>query len=123
MVQGVRDVLAYHQDSLVRALLDLFPQIGFDKRKLEAHLCKFYCYLFCYFFSHVVTAVWVNEDTRRKFFINYAHDNGFDALDPNGWYTQSKRNILNQKVLSFHIYFGNLQANVEFTQSNLLPWR
>jgi hypothetical protein len=39
LTQGARGVLAYHGQSLSRALLDLFPDIGLDKKKFSARKC------------------------------------------------------------------------------------
>lgn len=36
---------------------------------------------------------------RKKFFERYAREHGFDAKDPEGWYKQSKKQILATKVL------------------------
>jgi hypothetical protein len=32
-LQGVAKIIHYHQDSVAKALMDLFPDVGFDKSK------------------------------------------------------------------------------------------
>jgi hypothetical protein len=38
---------------------------------------------------------------RRKVFETYAQRNGFDPLDPNSWYTQSRKRILASTVIKY----------------------
>jgi hypothetical protein len=40
-------VLSYHNGSVSKALLDLFPEIGLDKFKMR--ICKFDFFIFCFF--------------------------------------------------------------------------
>ena len=46
-----------------------------------------------------VVAVWQDIANRRQFFEKYAKTNGFDPLVPENWYYQSRRKILEAKVL------------------------
>eukprot|EP00026_Physarum_polycephalum_P001037 Phypoly_transcript_01038.p1 GENE.Phypoly_transcript_01038~~Phypoly_transcript_01038.p1 ORF type:complete len:1240 (+),score=185.34 Phypoly_transcript_01038:28-3720(+) len=99
-VKDLRQVLFFHKNSISRALVDLFPDIAFDKSKF-------------------LSSPWSNPDNRRNFFERYASENNFDPLVPLNWYLQSKRNILAAKgatqVLSFH------GKNIAKALSDLFP--
>eukprot|EP00026_Physarum_polycephalum_P002270 Phypoly_transcript_02276.p1 GENE.Phypoly_transcript_02276~~Phypoly_transcript_02276.p1 ORF type:complete len:794 (+),score=74.23 Phypoly_transcript_02276:119-2500(+) len=71
--KGVRGVLWYHGNSIAQALLDLFPEIGLEKEKLDRFLWK--------------------KINRRLFFEKYAKSKGFDPLNSENWYHQSKNKI------------------------------
>eukprot|EP00026_Physarum_polycephalum_P001329 Phypoly_transcript_01330.p1 GENE.Phypoly_transcript_01330~~Phypoly_transcript_01330.p1 ORF type:complete len:878 (+),score=128.72 Phypoly_transcript_01330:456-3089(+) len=79
--KGVHRVLQYHNNSVRKALRDLFPDLSFQTS-------------------------WTEESTRRKFFEEYAKQNGFDPLVPDAWYAQSSENILSVKgafsVIQYH---------------------
>eukprot|EP00026_Physarum_polycephalum_P001627 Phypoly_transcript_01629.p1 GENE.Phypoly_transcript_01629~~Phypoly_transcript_01629.p1 ORF type:complete len:1030 (-),score=139.53 Phypoly_transcript_01629:75-3164(-) len=86
--RGAKNVIRYHKNSVTKALVDLFPTIGLQKSKL-----------------------WIKPSikekaNRRKFFENYAKENGFDPLNPEKWYSQPNKKILlvkgAKKVVSFH---------------------
>lgn len=47
---------------------------------------------------------WKEESNRRAFFENYAIKKGFDPLHPYHWYSQTKDNILSEKVTIINIY-------------------
>lgn len=42
---------------------------------------------------------WNSTSSRREFFENYAHESGFDPLDPECWYLESRGSILQKKVI------------------------
>ena len=42
--------------------------------------------------------LWIDVDNRRRFFLNYAHDHGFEPLVAENWYSQSNKNIFSAKV-------------------------
>lgn len=44
--------------------------------------------------------MWRNPKNRRKFFEEYAKENGFDPYQPDNWYSQAKHKIEEKKVLS-----------------------
>lgn len=46
----------------------------------------------------IIIGSWHNKDSRRDFFEEYALDSGFDPLDPECWYLESRGNILKKKV-------------------------
>lgn len=41
---------------------------------------------------------WLENDNRRKFFIDYAEQSGFDPLVPENWYSVSGVDVMNFKV-------------------------
>jgi hypothetical protein len=42
--------------------------------------------------------MWLNVENRRNFFIKYANSRGFDPLNPENWYTQTREAIMEAKV-------------------------
>eukprot|EP00026_Physarum_polycephalum_P001387 Phypoly_transcript_01388.p1 GENE.Phypoly_transcript_01388~~Phypoly_transcript_01388.p1 ORF type:complete len:627 (+),score=98.80 Phypoly_transcript_01388:211-1881(+) len=83
-IKGAAGILEYHKKSMGRALLDLFPDIGLDK----ANLTK---------------ASWMVEKTRRKFFLNFAKDKGFDPLVAENWYLEAiPYSTELRSVISYH---------------------
>eukprot|EP00026_Physarum_polycephalum_P003956 Phypoly_transcript_03973.p1 GENE.Phypoly_transcript_03973~~Phypoly_transcript_03973.p1 ORF type:complete len:646 (+),score=59.16 Phypoly_transcript_03973:3-1940(+) len=73
--KGASGVLSYHNQSVVKALLDLFPNIGLDKSRFR------------------VKPLWWEPARRRNLFENYAKANHFDANVPENWYFYSKAKI------------------------------
>eukprot|EP00026_Physarum_polycephalum_P004416 Phypoly_transcript_04435.p1 GENE.Phypoly_transcript_04435~~Phypoly_transcript_04435.p1 ORF type:complete len:688 (+),score=101.45 Phypoly_transcript_04435:123-2066(+) len=88
-VKGARGVIAYHGQSISRALMDLFPDIGLDKTKFRVQ--KF---------------SWDNPENRKNFFEKYALAHRFDPLHPEEWYAQSHARFTSTKgapvILSYH---------------------
>jgi len=68
--------------------LDLFPEIGIDQTRLWNRRPR------------------NKAETRRKFFEEFAKDNGFDPLNPQHWYSVRKKNIMAingiSTILSYH---------------------
>jgi len=89
--KGGSSMLSHYDGRFVRALLHLFPGIGFDKRKFHQKLPR----------NH-----WSDIANRRKFFEQFAKKRKFDPLIPRNWYSVSKENILAIKksvsLLSFY---------------------
>eukprot|EP00026_Physarum_polycephalum_P002991 Phypoly_transcript_03000.p1 GENE.Phypoly_transcript_03000~~Phypoly_transcript_03000.p1 ORF type:complete len:301 (-),score=32.11 Phypoly_transcript_03000:189-1091(-) len=98
--KGVRGVLAHHNNDLSQALSDLFPNIGFDTSQFNQSYLD-------------------QVENRRKIFLNYAKENGFDALYPENWYKQAKNKILAAKgayrAISYH------QNSVPIALMDLFP--
>eukprot|EP00026_Physarum_polycephalum_P002151 Phypoly_transcript_02156.p1 GENE.Phypoly_transcript_02156~~Phypoly_transcript_02156.p1 ORF type:complete len:735 (+),score=101.72 Phypoly_transcript_02156:694-2898(+) len=86
--KDAQKVIYFHEGSISRALLDLFPEIGFDKSK---------------FWN---LPLWNKPSRRRKFFENFAKENNFDPLNAHVWYQQSARRMKVVKgasrVLEYH---------------------
>eukprot|EP00026_Physarum_polycephalum_P000469 Phypoly_transcript_00470.p1 GENE.Phypoly_transcript_00470~~Phypoly_transcript_00470.p1 ORF type:complete len:781 (-),score=102.87 Phypoly_transcript_00470:244-2586(-) len=72
--KGGYRVIAYYSGSVSKALLDLFPEIGFDKTKLEG-------------------SPWLTRET----FERYAKRNKFDPLTPENWYRISGNPLVLEK--------------------------
>jgi len=90
-VKRVNSVLPFHNNSISKALLDLFPEIGLDKTKF-----------------HMINP-WRDERKRRAFFENYAESKGAARpLTAESWYSlcEDKGAILSsrgaQGVIAFH---------------------
>eukprot|EP00026_Physarum_polycephalum_P005354 Phypoly_transcript_05386.p1 GENE.Phypoly_transcript_05386~~Phypoly_transcript_05386.p1 ORF type:complete len:586 (+),score=95.25 Phypoly_transcript_05386:3-1760(+) len=85
--KGAKKVLKYHNHSVVKALLDLFPEIG-----LEPALFR---------------TTWRKNEKRRKFMELVATKYGFDPLSSKNWLESSfRRKFLQLKgareILSYH---------------------
>jgi len=76
-VQGAQGVLSYYNSSIPKALSSLFPDIGLDITKFHNQL-----------------NFWDKSDNQLRFFESYADKYNFDPLNPNNWYSQSKRKIM-----------------------------
>jgi len=68
-------VIRYHGVSVMRALIDLFPDIGLDSSKFGKNWRKW------------------TDSKQREFFVTYATKRGFDPLDPKNWYSQNLQKI------------------------------
>eukprot|EP00026_Physarum_polycephalum_P000813 Phypoly_transcript_00814.p1 GENE.Phypoly_transcript_00814~~Phypoly_transcript_00814.p1 ORF type:complete len:797 (+),score=105.00 Phypoly_transcript_00814:1557-3947(+) len=86
-IKGGARIVAYHGNSIAKALLDLFPEIGLDDMKL-------------------ISRSWSEPSNRRRFFERYAKNHSFDPLNPENWYAQSQNKILVTKgahrIVTFH---------------------
>ena len=127
-------VVHHHEDSISKALLDLFPEIGIDQHLFD------YCMptlLPLSSFSllsppvyplslpspshllHCPQLVDMAPKTsspvmRRKFFETYARKKGFDPLIPENWYRQSRTEIRSAKVCfsSTFLFFSFLYISL-----------
>jgi len=76
-VKGGSTILEHYKNSLSTTLIHAFPDIGLEKGNFHrAH-------------------TWTVKENRRKFFEKYALQNGFDSKNPESWYIQPKKHILN----------------------------
>eukprot|EP00026_Physarum_polycephalum_P001397 Phypoly_transcript_01398.p1 GENE.Phypoly_transcript_01398~~Phypoly_transcript_01398.p1 ORF type:complete len:808 (+),score=111.44 Phypoly_transcript_01398:465-2888(+) len=86
--EGAQQVLSFHGGSVAKALMELFPDIKFDKSKFPK------------------APIWRKLRNRRLFFEEYAKENKFDPLVPENWYTQPRKRIHSKKgadrVLAYH---------------------
>lgn len=96
--QSAKTILGKFKGGYYQALKHLFPEIKFNikflrrmrhnnnnnKRKKELNF--------------IYIAMWHNVENRRKFFEEYAQENGFDPLVPDEWYLQSRERIIEKKV-------------------------
>lgn len=98
----------YHNDSIVNALTELFPEIGLMKVKFLAQ-CNLFRYLF-FLFINKITAPWSSKESRVQFLEKFAADNKFDPLVAANWYKIRRESFLAVKVLfssSFPFFFWN----------------
>eukprot|EP00026_Physarum_polycephalum_P008136 Phypoly_transcript_08214.p1 GENE.Phypoly_transcript_08214~~Phypoly_transcript_08214.p1 ORF type:complete len:513 (-),score=83.64 Phypoly_transcript_08214:5-1384(-) len=86
--KGAKRVTWYHKNSVSQALLDLFPNIGFDRLKFSPPQNK-----------------WNSVTKRRNFFLDYARERGFDPLNPENWYQLPPINKHGSQMLLF--YYSN----------------
>lgn len=75
--KGGPTILNRYGGSAVRALLDVFNEIGLDPTK----------------FHRILKAYWDKKEHRRRFFEKYAIKHNFDPLVPANWYSISRRSI------------------------------
>lgn len=55
--------------------------------------------------TKIIKARWSEAENRRIFFMNFAKDNNFDALNTNEWYSQSRDKIMSTKVnVAFYLF-------------------
>lgn len=108
-------MLAHYEGNMAKALLDLFPYIGLDKRKfidsgnnnklivipyiINNYICVGYLY-------------WSSSENRKRFFDSFAEKNEFNPLHPSSWYSISKENLHKQKVLIIIKYDKILKSNL-----------
>jgi hypothetical protein len=90
---------------VAQALLDLYPYIGLDKSRMGSLSCVQLILFFHYLTKQLLLASWSDINVRRKFFEDYASDNGFDPLVPDQWYTQPLNKILSAKVCNSKEFF------------------
>lgn len=99
MVQGAKRVLSYHGNSVSKALMDLFPNIGLDRSKFNFPISML-SNSHKIFITYKNIEYWNKPSNRRKFFEDYAKVNQFDPFDVDKWYT-SARFVENEKVLIY----------------------
>eukprot|EP00026_Physarum_polycephalum_P001081 Phypoly_transcript_01082.p1 GENE.Phypoly_transcript_01082~~Phypoly_transcript_01082.p1 ORF type:complete len:1032 (+),score=114.94 Phypoly_transcript_01082:178-3273(+) len=88
--KGIRSVVPYYGGSMKKTLLDVFPDIGFNKSKFG----KFDKY-------------WADVENQMRFFKQYAAQHGFDPLVPENWYSANLDDLANQKgARSIMVYYG-----------------
>jgi len=88
--KGGERVMLFYGRSLNRALLHLFPEIELEKQKVPTH----------------IRAYWSEESRRRKFFVSFAREKGFDPLIAANWYRVTRDEVLaakgGQSVMAYH---------------------
>eukprot|EP00026_Physarum_polycephalum_P000662 Phypoly_transcript_00663.p1 GENE.Phypoly_transcript_00663~~Phypoly_transcript_00663.p1 ORF type:complete len:1097 (+),score=133.55 Phypoly_transcript_00663:927-4217(+) len=91
-VKGASNILKYYQNSFIRALMDIYPNIGLDIHKFAVHRGGY----------------WMVAENRKRFFDEYADNHGFDPLSADSWYQVSKQSIFETKysdnVLKYYRY-------------------
>jgi len=81
---GAKEILLHYKKSKIKALIDVFPEIGLQKTK----------------FINVPRHHWNSDSNRKQFFIDFAHAQGFDPLVPTNWYSLKPNMVLESKSTS-----------------------
>ena len=90
--------------SVSKALLEAFPNIGLEKSKFAWTKCTSLSPRLSFFIILSLSLIlfyivsWHTTESRRIFFERYAEQQGFDPLNPDYWYSQSRDKILAVKV-------------------------
>jgi hypothetical protein len=109
-----------YKGSFIRALLDVFPDIGLDQTKFAIVPRKFFFFLFCFSVTfekerkilRITDHYWQNIDNRRNFFIEVARSKGFDPLVAKSWYSKANRMaMLSERVTYLFKFKLNGQLN------------
>jgi len=74
----------HHNNNYAKALMDLFPDVPFDNLRFWAK----------------------SPANRRKFFEEYAEENGFQFSDYEKWYSVSADHLMLRKVFSFFFFIA-----------------
>jgi hypothetical protein len=92
----------------MRAITDLFPNIGLDKSKFYSQCISLSLSLSLSlplpfpispsFLMFGYTAFLSDPVKRKNFFLEYAQKSGFSPYVPDNWYTQQKARIMSIKV-------------------------
>lgn len=96
-------MILYYHKNIANALIELFPNIGFDKLSLQNWQCNFIIlyYFASNFFTYKIYSFIAhtgNLKNQKIFFEKFARERGFDPLIADNWYSQKRREIINQKV-------------------------
>eukprot|EP00026_Physarum_polycephalum_P001173 Phypoly_transcript_01174.p1 GENE.Phypoly_transcript_01174~~Phypoly_transcript_01174.p1 ORF type:complete len:997 (+),score=112.19 Phypoly_transcript_01174:34-3024(+) len=93
---GSRSIMHYYKGSVIKALVHLFEEVGFDQAK----------------FQRVPKSHWNDVGNMRRFFISFAESNGFDPLVASNWYNIPYDALLMRKSVSsiLNKFKGSLSA-------------
>ena len=101
----------------ITALMNVFPDVGLDVSKFSIRPCMYSSFkvetthLPCFSshpsipyppltpFSSFVVRYWQSEANRRQFFMEFAERKAFDALVADYWYSITKKDLQDVKVL------------------------
>lgn len=101
----MKKVLPYYNDNVTKALLDLFPNIGFSPLKMFRNgIIIINSHFYYNYINNIFIGIWDKSINRRQFFEKYAKEKGFDALIPDHWYVQPRYKIRLMKVLLLLFY-------------------
>ena len=93
-------MLEYYGDSVVQALLDIYPKIGLHEDKfLITNSIYLMLLLFQLIFNLFFTdQYWKQETNQRNFFDKFALKHDLEPLLANTWYSISRSSIVAEKV-------------------------
>jgi hypothetical protein len=86
----------HHNNNYAKALVDLFPDVNFDTFRFWAK-GAFQFFLKC--FSMLIS--YAAQSNRRKFFEEYAEENGFQVSEVEKWYSVPLEHIMATEVSKF----------------------
>ena len=84
--KGAPGVLRFYSNSVAKALIDLFPDVTFDKSRLLSMYSPFLLSFSSSTSSHPCSVSWKKPESRRDFLEKYARGCGFDPLVAENWY-------------------------------------
>eukprot|EP00026_Physarum_polycephalum_P000804 Phypoly_transcript_00805.p1 GENE.Phypoly_transcript_00805~~Phypoly_transcript_00805.p1 ORF type:complete len:823 (+),score=101.61 Phypoly_transcript_00805:1404-3872(+) len=83
-LEGANRILKHYKGSLMKALIDVYPSVKFEKTK----------------FKTIPRHHWASETNRRNYLIKYAASKGFDALVAKNWYKAKIAGFIKTKGLA-----------------------
>jgi len=89
----MRDVLAFYNDNVGKALLDLFPEVEWEKSQ--------------YYQKIFLRGLWKQPENRRKFFIDFAQTHNFNLYSPENWLVRHRQLRLAKHAVNVLSYHGN----------------
>ena len=110
-------MLSYHNISFRDALIDLYPELNFAKKKF-AGMYTHYTQPRKQHNHNTETKrerMWTKKEFRREFFDKLARREGFEPLDLNRWYDISFHSVTHEKVI-INIHNNNYDNISEFIQ-------
>ena len=110
-MKGGDSILAFYNDQVGEALLQLYPDIGLQRAHLKFSGTLLPSAIFLRFLlSHLLLTsfltnsiisegIWFHSENRRQAFNSFAKQRGFDPLVAHNWYSVGKKDFLaNAKV-------------------------
>lgn len=98
-------MLAMHDGSYVKALMDLYPELHFDAKRFRGYHCRFSTSMhICS--AHLFIVSYEDNDLsdphiRKSFFDSLAHQYKFDPLQTSEWYSIFTGHVALTKVRLF----------------------
>lgn len=104
IMKGCSSVMGIYGSSVVKALIDVYPEVIFDKELFKSTASMLY-FIFIPLSIKESIARSFNPSRRREVFDNFAARNNFDPNVPENWYSHSLSALKNDKVFIFSILF------------------
>jgi len=92
--KGAVGVMWYHKNSVLQALIHLFPDLALQESK----------------FSIMSRSYWKDENNRRAFFEDFAKGHRMDPLNPNTWYKLHKKVMFAKRASTVLSYYNSNAA-------------
>lgn len=102
--------------------MELFPDIGLDQSKFNFQQSIKLIIIGCLISKYLQCCLeyWHRLVNRRKFFENYAKEQGFDPLVPENWYSQPIQNLMELKVYNLFVFVFIIFRFILFSCSYLI---